>query len=190
VLESIAMQVVAKNLGIGGFGVDVTVGIVIAPWDAQLSRSETLTSYLDELTERMIVAISGDYESSVRLMIECLQLISSPMPDPGSSGIALAKRYWLDQSVTSSDLEEARVDCWKYLDERSASTNTDEPEYCALRAVICVLFPPPCSDDIRESISFFNEMLRGALPQESDDAFAATVNSIIDRFSADRRLQK
>ena len=40
-------------------------------------------------------------------------------------------------------LEKARVSCWHYLDERSASTDFTTPEHCAIRAAICFLYEGP-----------------------------------------------
>ena len=106
------------------------------PTNAGVFGSEVLTMNLDKLTDHMITTVSDDYGTSVRLMIECLRVIPFQLPPVGSSGIEIARRYWTDHSVPKPDLERARVECWNYLDERSASTNTEEPEYCGLRAVI------------------------------------------------------
>jgi hypothetical protein len=144
----------------------------------------------DQLTDHMIATANDDYATSARLMIECLQLIPFHLPLVGQTGTEVARRYWIHHSVSALDLERARVECWNYLDERSASTNTDEPEYCALRAVICVLYGEPPSDDIGELIEFFNQMLRGALNQESDEDFSAAVVSVVDGFSRKGKLKR
>jgi hypothetical protein len=152
------------------------------PTNAEVSGSEILIMSFGQLTDHMIATTNDDYGTSARLMIECLQLIPFYLPLVGQTGTEVARRYWTLHSASASDLERARVECWNYLDERSASTNTDEPEYCALRAVICVLYAKPPSDDIGELIEFFNQMLRGALIQKSDEDFLAAVVSVVDGF--------
>lgn len=115
-----------------------------------------------ELTDRMIAVCNNDYAALARIMIECTQSVSPQLPPVGITGIKVARQYWVEKSVPASKLEDARVDCWNYLDERSASTNTEVPEYCALRAVICVLYEEGSSDDLGDVACFFNEMLQGA----------------------------
>ena len=86
----------------------------------------------DQLTDHMIATANDDYGTSARLMKdECLQLIPFYLPLVGQTGTEVARQYRIHHSVSASDLERARVECWNYLDERSASTNTDEPEYRA-----------------------------------------------------------
>lgn len=140
---------------------------------------------LGDLTDRMSSVSSNNYDTSVRLMIECLQVIPFQLPKVGISGIELARRYWNDGSASTSkfDLEQARVACWNYLDERSASTNTEQPDYCAMRAVISVLYPDPPSDDIGELLFFFNQMLQGALSGQSESECCDNVNSVVDEFA-------
>jgi len=139
--------------------------------------------YLDDLTDRMTATVGEDYGKSVRLMIECLQLIPFHMPHVASIGLGVANRYWIKHSLLDSELEKARVDCWNYADERSESTDTETPEDFAVRAVICVLYEAPPEEGIDEAISFFNEMLRGALNEKSNQAFVKSINYIIDVFS-------
>jgi hypothetical protein len=158
--------------------------VLFLPADANVLGSAVLTMSLDELTEHMIAVCNNRYTSLVRVMIECAQLAWSQLPPVGVAGIKVARDYWVEQSVPASKLEHARVDCWNYLDERSASTNTVVPEYCAVRAVICVLYAEPPSDDLGDIVCFFNAMLQGALNLGNDEAFTATVGSVVDSFSA------
>jgi len=137
---------------------------------------------LDKLIDHMVAIVSGSYANCVRLMIDCLGVIPFRLPDVALQGIDVAKRYWMERSVPASELEHARVACWNYLDERSASTNTENPEYCGIRAVICTLYPEPPSDDIGELVCFFSEMLRATVPHESDEMFFEAVSFVVERF--------
>jgi hypothetical protein len=130
--------------------------------------------------DHIIESGNNDYASSMRIMIQCLQLIRCIVPAVGVASMKVARRFWEFHSVPTSDLERARVNCWQYLDERSASTNTELPEYCAVRAVICVLYAEPPSDDLSELVGFFVEMLAGALDHESESTFVSRVISAVD----------
>ncbi len=138
---------------------------------------------LDELTDAMTATASGDYKTSVRLMVKCLRVIPFPVPDVVITGIELARRYWKHGSASETDLERARVACWNYLDHVASSTNTIEPEFCAIRAVICVLYPNAPSDDIGELIDFFNQMLRGTLAKDDEDSFSEKVMAVVEEFT-------
>lgn len=104
-----------------------------------------------------------------RLLLECLTLIKDDLPAIGLEALSIAEKYWVDKIIVSSELESVRVRCWRFLDERNAATNTQEKQYCALRAVICVLYAEPPSDDIGELIEFFMEMMSSLLSVESID---------------------
>ena len=137
---------------------------------------------LYDLTDKMLAVSSADYDTSVRLIFACLKLIRFPLPQVALSGIEIARQYWIDGSVPRSAMESARVACWRYLDEQDATWNTEEPEFCAIRAVICVLHPDPPSDDVGDLVEFFNEVLRGALKDLDDDAFFRKVKCIVCEF--------
>jgi len=122
----------------------------------------------------------------VELMIECLRAIPTALPTVGVDAIQTARRFWIEHSVPASNLEKARVACWTYLDERSASTNTDVPEYCAVRAVICVLYADPPSKDLGDLIEFFGEMLAGALNSGTHDSVFADLVPAVEDFLANR----
>lgn len=88
---------------------------------------------MDPLTNRLVEAVSH-FRSLNQLMIRSLQLITIPLPNVGTVAIEIAKQYWIDSSHL--DLERARIECWEYLDERSASTNNEEIEYCANNGIL------------------------------------------------------
>jgi hypothetical protein len=79
---------------------------------------------------------------------------------------AVATRYWAGQA-TETELEAARVGCWRVLDESNAATNLADKEHCATRAVICVTYATPSSDDIVEVLTWFVKVVRLAGCPES-----------------------
>ena len=114
---------------------------------------------LDSLIDEVIIVTSDDYEKCVLFMIHCLPLIADACPEIGGQGIRSATQYWIDESIDQAELERMRVECWNYLDANSASTNLEKPEFCAIRAVICVLYSEPQSDDNGELLDWFFKML-------------------------------
>ncbi len=114
---------------------------------------------LDNLIDEIVSITSDDYEKCILFMIKCLSLVAGVNPDVGIQGVTTATQYWVDKSVNQADLEKARVACWDYLDANSASTNIVESKFCAVRAVICVLYSEPQSDDNGELLDWFFNML-------------------------------
>lgn len=114
--------------------------------------------------EKLINLISdtslSNHAATMRIMTHCLKIIDTNLPEEGLQAMKVASAYWSGNLVDSSKIIEARVACWNYLDERKASTNTTDPKYCALRAVICVLFESTSDeDDLEDAISCFLEFL-------------------------------
>ncbi len=114
---------------------------------------------IDELTDIIINATADNYEACIRFLVKSLSLIQEFCPQVALSGIDVAHKYWIESSIDSAGLEDARVKCWKYLDAKSASNNTQEKAFCAIRAVICVLYAESPSQDNGELIDCFLQMV-------------------------------
>jgi len=114
---------------------------------------------LDDIVDIIEANVGEGYDRCIRVLLGCVALVKSHLPDVGIEALSVAEKYWLEQSLSSDQLEAERIKCWNYLDERGASTNTQDKEYCALRAVICLLHAQQPSDDIGELIEFFLEMV-------------------------------
>ncbi len=114
---------------------------------------------LDDLIDEVIAVTSDEYKKCILFMIRCLSLVTGVCPEAGIRGIAVAKKYWINKSVSAEELEGARVSCWDYLDAHSASTNIQEAKFCAMRAIICVLYSEAQFDDNGELLDWFFKML-------------------------------
>ena len=114
---------------------------------------------LDDLIDEVISNTSDEYEKCVFFMIRCLSLIAGVMPKVGIQGVSTATKYWVGKSIGQGDLDKARIACWDYLDANSASTNVVEKKFCAVRAVICVLYSKAYYDDNGELLDWFFQML-------------------------------
>jgi hypothetical protein len=114
---------------------------------------------LDQFVDRIALIGEASYDTCIRLLVECMALVKDDLPVIGLEALSIAEKYWIDKSIVSAELESVRVRCWRFLDERNATTNVQEKQYCALRAVMCVLYAEPPSDDIGELLEFFMEMI-------------------------------
>lgn len=118
------------------------------------------TQYVDHAVEAFEQAVGSDFKKFNLLMLECLNLIRSDIPEVGIRAIEEAKKHWHDGVDNSEKLLSERRKCWKYLDDRHGMLLSDSNDYIALRLVICVLYPEPTTIDfVRQSIDFFVENL-------------------------------
>lgn len=77
----------------------------------------------------------------------------------GLEALALAEQYWGKGDLFSHELDKARISCWDYLDSNYVPANPTEQRDCAIRALICVLYPDPPSEDISELTECFFEFI-------------------------------
>ncbi|WP_437608113.1 hypothetical protein WMF20_45890 [Sorangium sp. So ce834] len=117
-----------------------------------MNRTIDLLNKIDEE-----VGLNKHADRCVRFMVESCILIKDRLSDSGTSALVVAQRYWAGLA-TENELEAARVECWQELDAKSWSTNTEEPEACAMRAVICVLYPRWVERDALEHMEWFMQM--------------------------------
>lgn len=112
-----------------------------------------------DLIRSVEAKIGDDYVKCMQLMVACIKSIHKSISRVGLDALDVAERYWIKKGLDPNALEKAREACWQYLDDRGASTNLIEPEFCALRAVICVLYAEPSSDDPSELLEFCFDMI-------------------------------
>lgn len=110
-------------------------------------------------SHELILKIKADMGNDFRLinlfLIDCLEIISDSIPIVGKEALCIAKKYWVEQSVSDEELERTRVLCWDYADSLGNSINLLDKEICAMRAVICVLYSKPMSEDLGDLLEFF-----------------------------------
>lgn len=133
---------------------------------------------LFDLTKIVELEIGDNCQKCMKFMIAFIQIINESIPNIGIKALDVAKRYWLENKVDSTLLEKARVDCWQYLDDHKASTNFQEPKFCALRAVICILYSEP-PEDIGEVIQFYFEMIHTVI--NDNEILENEVNRLLTR---------
>ncbi len=117
-----------------------------------------LLAYTKGVTQNF--GASEAHEIFTQFMCRCLPLIEQFLPEVGRSALGTARAYWLEGTGTPEGLSEARIRCWKYLDEKGRGSNIKDQEDAAMRAVICALYAEPESDDFwTDSVEWFANML-------------------------------
>jgi hypothetical protein len=106
--------------------------------------------------------LEGRHRAVVQFMIESCALITVHLPPVARSALEKARNYW-NGLGTQGELEQARIECWQYLDEIGSSTDLRIPGASAVRAVICLLYPSPAQEDLLELAHFFIGLTRNVL---------------------------
>jgi hypothetical protein len=110
---------------------------------------------LNQIDEQAGLAKCADL--CLRFMLARCELIRDRLSDVGKAALDVAQRYWTGLA-TEPELEAARVACWQELDAKSWSMNTTEPEACAARAVICLLYPRWSEGEVLEHVEWFMQL--------------------------------
>lgn len=111
-----------------------------------------MSNLIDDLDERLCMLEPGErYRLSQRFMIDALESISPALPGYSYEAIAVAKRF-AEGRATVEELSDARVRCWKAVDNESDESNSD---VSAFRAVICCLYAPDDRQDIYDLLAVF-----------------------------------
>lgn len=64
----------------------------------------------------------------------------------------------LTEDVPAEEVASVRVACWQELDAAGKTYDTDTPEACATRAVICLLYPDELPKDPFDSMDLLVEL--------------------------------
>lgn len=87
-------------------------------------------------------------------MMRYMELAQLKAPLVVIDALSIGNAYQLGKA-TPEQLEQARLCCWAYIDERTNSADLSKPDVCAVRAAICFLHPEPKSDDVFELVSWY-----------------------------------
>jgi hypothetical protein len=97
---------------------------------------------------------------AIEFMISYLALANSTLPAPAQRAVEAAKRL-TGQSGVQGELEAARLDCWKFLQENSPLDDVSTPEIFAVKAAMRLLYPDPDSTDAIDIVGYFLRMANG-----------------------------
>lgn len=116
-----------------------------------------LEAYLAKITQ--CFDTHDAHANTMRFMCRCLLQVQQCIPEIGQHSLDLAQKFWLEGKGQAEDLIVARVNCWNYLDAKGRSSNILDREDAAMRAVICVLYTEPDSDDFpADTVRWFLDM--------------------------------
>lgn len=116
-----------------------------------------LEAYLAKVTQRF--SVREAHAILAKFMCRCLLLVQHILPEVGRNALNVAKVFWLEGGGQAEALLAARVECWKYLDEKNGSTNIQDLEDKAMRALICVLYAEPEDDEFSvETVRWFFDL--------------------------------
>ena len=132
---------------------------------------------MDDLIDRLQAQIGLDaaFFKVCQFMLAYLSLIKAPLPPIADAGILTAEKF-SHGNVSAVELENARIACWKFLEDKGASTDVSVPENCAVRAVICCLHSKPEDEDLFDLLSWFLELARKVEDHSSE------IPSLAERF--------
>lgn len=112
---------------------------------------KSLTSELSE---------QAAFRSSMIAMCKGLKLVASDLPSVARGALNCALNYWVQDCGDNADLAVAREMCWQFLDKKGRSIAIVDREDISLRALLCVLYAEPISEDfISENFHWFVSML-------------------------------
>ena len=114
---------------------------------------------LEQIVESVDASVEDDYRKCMLIFLGCLSLVKDDLPETGLNAFNLAEQYWKKGDMEPGKLDEARISCWEYLDSNNVPASPIEKRDCALRALICVLYPDQPSDDIGELTECFFEFI-------------------------------
>jgi hypothetical protein len=115
---------------------------------------DPLEGYLTVVTQRF--SVNEAHAVLMRFMCRCLMIVRQLLPEIGQRALDVAGAFWLEGKGQAADLLAARVDCWNYLDAKHRNSEIKDQEDAALRAVICVLYAEPESEDFSsETVRWF-----------------------------------
>lgn len=137
-----------------------------------------------DLTTWLIQRSQNDRRYAAVAMVKSLQLLEGNIPDVLKSSLHVAEAFWLESSVAQADLDAERIRCCDYPDNENESANLHHPPCCAVRAVICALFPDLGSDVVGEVLDFFTQTLRTALSELDDAQFFDRVTTVVGQNEA------
>ena len=129
----------------------------------------TVIDIVEAMQERL--GLNEAFRRVCNFVIAFVELFQGTIPLVAKDALIVVKAFWRGDA-SAEQVELARIKCWEYLDSKSASTDFSNPETCAIRAVICILYAEPPSEDMAELVGWFLTLM------EKVDGIAPDLNSL------------
>lgn len=129
-----------------------------------------------EKLDLLLNAVETNTAPSVRrgalvpFMLDCAALIRPSMPSVARESFRVSIDF--EAKRISVQLVQAAIErCWDELRDACSETDLDNPEVCAIRAVICILRRQlePESEDFLDYASFFLRLVNRVEPHEREE---------------------
>ncbi len=101
------------------------------------------------------------YSRMRRFMVAYLSSVTAPLPLIVRDALEAANLFD-HKLLTDAGLEERRVACWSFLDQKPNANDLADQETCLIRAIICALYVAPPDDDICELVTWFLALTKKA----------------------------
>lgn len=132
-----------------------------------------------KLSNQILSVAGDDFHRLNLLLLNCLKTIPFQLPKVATKAIDAAKIHWSGKSNEPAKLDQARFECMQFLQDNSSTIEYLGPEYCSIRAVICLLFPNIEQSDLGEFVDCFVELLHRCLVSEDETSFEAKIEAIV-----------
>jgi hypothetical protein len=97
-----------------------------------------------------------NFQVIMEFMLDALELVYPSMSPRLQGYFNTAKEHWGGRLDGGAELLQARLDCWRYLDQIKADVKEGaDKEIAFARAIICVLYSEPQGDDTYELVDWF-----------------------------------
>ena len=112
---------------------------------------QRLDYFADTLNDiEMAGGLTVGVDNAMRFMIEACSRLA--LPEYAKESLEVAARYVKNQA-SAGELETVLARCWRSIEGRSSEFN--DPNVAAIRAVICALYPRERQTDLFTTLGFF-----------------------------------
>lgn len=120
------------------------------------TNNEDLSKIIEKVNRKYSVEL--DYGKLICFMVDCLELIPTDNSEADRFGVQTAKNF-CQGKATDDEIKEARIACWKFIDQNGGTQDISNAKTRSTRAILCALYKEPPSEEISEILSWFVKML-------------------------------
>ncbi|WP_156957955.1 hypothetical protein [Paracidovorax oryzae] len=123
---------------------------------AMMRNNKELSKIVEKVSQKY--SVESDYSKLICFMVDCLELIPANNSEADRFGMRTAKNF-CQGKATDDELKEARIACWKYIDQNGGIQDIANAKTRSTRAILCALYKDPPSEEISEILSWFVKVL-------------------------------
>lgn len=120
-------------------------------------NDDTINRYIEQINGT--VPLEEQHDEFMRLLCRYLVSVNTLLPTVGQESLKIAQSYWFQKDATLEQMDEARIQCWQYLDSKGSGITMSDEVDTAMRAVLCVLYPVPADEAFSvETVRWFFQL--------------------------------